>query len=199
MLSCTAHEAACRVTIIYLNIPLTFLAAAGKSASYWCCLWLQYMHMVLLGIDLLRMRNNSDMYKADQQEKGFHIILTGLDTAAKAAESDKLQYPDLHNMCDDNLQHLAAMVATLLLAQQMCFETESAAPTIRHKIDRVRLPDVQYAVQCPFVMQCPHDVPLILIHMQVSLTTLDNIRLRSRSSPLGRRVARQPRSAAELL
>jgi hypothetical protein len=32
-------------------------------AGYWCRLWLAYMHVVLLGTDLLRMHNNKQYFK----------------------------------------------------------------------------------------------------------------------------------------
>ena len=44
-------------------------------AGYWCRLWLAYMHVVLLGADLLRMHNNKQYFKEAQSEAGALKIL----------------------------------------------------------------------------------------------------------------------------
>jgi hypothetical protein len=102
--ACTADTAAGRVsrTRSACADVMLCLAAAGESASYWCCLWLQYMHMVLLGVDLLRMHNNSDIFKADQQEKGFHSLLTGVHTTPLSSTAAADSKSSCRSRCSSN-------------------------------------------------------------------------------------------------
>jgi hypothetical protein len=77
------------------------------------------MHMVLLGVDLLRMHNNSDLFDTTKQEKGFYNIM---QKQRPEALKTGLRHSKLHNLSDENLHSLAAVMASLLLAQQMANE-----------------------------------------------------------------------------
>ena len=94
-------------------------------AGYWCGLWLAYMHMVLLGVDLLRMYNNRATFDASKQECGFFNMLDAPNAATATAPT--LLYPGVYHMADDDLHGIAALLATLLLAQRMRAEKLACA------------------------------------------------------------------------
>jgi hypothetical protein len=95
------------------------------------------MHMVLLGIDLLRMHNNKAVFENyKQHQAGFFEILKPSDRTAaaggslniKAADDGSvaaerkppgtLDYPELYNLSAEDLNSIAAILATLLMVQR---------------------------------------------------------------------------------
>lgn len=60
------------------------------AAGYWCRLWLAYMHVVLLGADLLRMHNNKQYFKEAQSEAGALKILRAA-TPVEKRQIEELQ------------------------------------------------------------------------------------------------------------
>jgi hypothetical protein len=59
--------------------------SAMRDQEYFCGLWLAYMHMVLVGVDLLRMHNNKEIFADNKRcEAGFFDILrTNKPTCSK--------------------------------------------------------------------------------------------------------------------
>ena len=59
----------------HLKCLFVLLLLPGEQ-EYFCALWLAYMHMVLVGIDLLRMYNNRQIFSDNKKcEAGFFNIL----------------------------------------------------------------------------------------------------------------------------
>lgn len=65
------------------------------AAGYWCRLWLAYMHVVLLGADLLRMHNNKQYFKEAQSEAGALKILRAA-TPDERCQIEALQQQQPH-------------------------------------------------------------------------------------------------------
>eukprot|EP00775_Hariotina_reticulata_P004295 gene4295-4547_t len=55
----------------------------SKDGGYWCHLWLAYMHVVLLAVDLLRMHNNKPYFKDAICEAGALNILAAASDAKR--------------------------------------------------------------------------------------------------------------------
>jgi hypothetical protein len=109
----------------------------GSSGSFYCSLWLAYMHMVLLGIDLLCMHNNKAVFgQYKQHQAGFFEILkpsngtaaAGGSLTIKAADDGSvaaerkppgmLDNPELYNLSAEDLNIIAAILATLLMVRR---------------------------------------------------------------------------------
>lgn len=128
---------------------LFILSQHPSCPGYWCRLWLAYMHVVLLAVDLLRMHNNKPYFKDTKCEAGFFKILDksvapevarepanlseeflehtasvrkSVDVLADKASDAPIEFTDLHDASDRDLYTLAALLATLLLKHRMIEE-----------------------------------------------------------------------------
>jgi hypothetical protein len=120
------------------------------------------MHMVLLGLDLLRMHNNKAVFAQYQQHQAgfFEILRPSNGAAARAAAAGgsltittaydgsvagefferrppgALAYPELYNLSEEDLHSVAGILATVLLMErlQMQCPTENARPVPKQKV-----------------------------------------------------------------
>jgi hypothetical protein len=131
----------CGCTTYLLLLLAACMCLEKESGSFFCTLWLGYMHMVLLGVDLLRMHNNKAVFAQYKlHQAGFFEIL-GPDTSdagAEAAARDSLtikaaadgrvtaerkppsglDYSELYMLSQRDLRGVAAILATLLMVQR---------------------------------------------------------------------------------
>lgn len=98
------------------------------------------MHMVLLGVDLLRMHNNKPYFKGTQCRAGFLEILSPTEQQQQQqkqgqedAGSVHLEFIELHDLSDKDLYSLAALMATLLLHWRM-WQEGALPPEVQHGV-----------------------------------------------------------------
>lgn len=106
-------------------------------AGYWCRLWLAYMHVVLLGVDLLRMHHNKAYFKdIPFPERFLELLGKPLPPplhgcVCKEEPPIDEQFMVLYDLSDADLYNLAACVATLLLRYRLWQEGGLKGPLPR--------------------------------------------------------------------
>ena len=105
------------------------VAAAAAAADFWCLLWQAYMHMVMLGIDLSRMKLNKSgsslgadfpILREIPPTAGDAPAAAAAAAAATEASSGSRgldQLHDLYILADLDVRRVAAVVATILIVQ----------------------------------------------------------------------------------
>lgn len=89
-------------------------------AGYWCRLWLAYMHLVLVGLDLLRMDRNKPYFEGVRFQQGFMDLLRPEGNPPgkpKVTPAEVELY--MYDLSDADMYGLAAYVATVLLRWRM--------------------------------------------------------------------------------